>query len=379
MRKTAIRSRTRGFTLIELLVVIAIIGVLIALLLPAVQAAREAARRAQCTNNLKQIALACANYEGTYGTYPYAFAWQWCNADALCAGSVGNAQSPQVSILQFIEQGPAFNSFNFEIPQFTDAQYTGTNTVISTYSCPSDGSNLTAVFTYPPGDIYNNRPFNMRYTNYKFSMGYWFGTVTGFPGDSAQRTTSIRQQNGIIVTTGYGEAAETLLPSRRGVNRSSVKLAEISDGTSNTALVSEHAHGLMSKTDYYPGTYYDWNWWTSGNYGDGEYTAFYPPNPQRKIGSWGNLGQSGTTAFVYAASSFHPGGLNVAMADGSVRFVKDTIQSWVFDPATQLPRGVTANPAGTYIWQIAPGVPVGVWQAIHSIAGGEAISGEQFN
>src|SRR5512141_2770065 len=98
------RRRGAGFTLIELLVVIAIIAVLIALLLPAVQSAREAARRAQCTNNLKQLGLALANYESATGSYPMAFFWQWCDSgDPGCAGSIGNGYGPMVALLPYYE------------------------------------------------------------------------------------------------------------------------------------------------------------------------------------------------------------------------------------------------------------------------------------
>jgi prepilin-type N-terminal cleavage/methylation domain-containing protein len=141
------KGRSRGFTLIELLVVIAIIGVLIALLLPAVQSAREAARRAQCTNNLKQLALAIANYEQQQGTYPFAFAWQ-----NLADLNTGNAHSFSVAILPFLEQQPIFNANNFEIAQFTAINQTTAMTGVATLYCPSDGSINDAKYTYPGGD-----------------------------------------------------------------------------------------------------------------------------------------------------------------------------------------------------------------------------------
>src|SRR5246127_3428063 len=109
-------KRHCGFTLIELLVVIAIIAVLIALLLPAVQSAREAARRAQCTNNLKQLGLATANYESTNISFPMAFFWQYCALGVTCAGTganpdIGNGVGPMVVMLPYYEQSAAYNSW----------------------------------------------------------------------------------------------------------------------------------------------------------------------------------------------------------------------------------------------------------------------------
>jgi prepilin-type N-terminal cleavage/methylation domain-containing protein len=157
----------RGFTLIELLVVIAIIAVLISLLLPAVQSEREAARRAQCTNNLKQLGLALANYESANGSFPMAFFWNWCSAsDANCAGSIGNAFGPMVALLSYYEQGALFNAYNSSVEAFGSANATVDGTGVGTLWCPSDGSIQGFRNIYTSG-IYDTIPHPMCYSNYR--------------------------------------------------------------------------------------------------------------------------------------------------------------------------------------------------------------------
>jgi prepilin-type N-terminal cleavage/methylation domain-containing protein/prepilin-type processing-associated H-X9-DG protein len=321
-----------GFTLIELLVVIAIIAVLIGLLLPAVQAAREAARRAQCVNNLKQLALATANYEMDIGTFPMAFHWQFClPGTPNCFGgppSAGNSFGPMVALLPFYEQANLFNAWNTHVP-VTDANATVTGTAVSTLSCPSDGSINGFRWVADPGYTTNTLPFPICYSNYRGNWGYWTGQVSGRDdagtADTSHRIAAINQFNGVFVTNGYGSAGGAAAPFRSGATRAPVRLAAITDGTSNTVCFSEVAHGLFSKTDYDPGSFYDWGWWTSGNLGDTCYTHYWPINPQKRTSNNLDIDQAG--AFVNGASSFHPGGINAAFLDGSVRFVKDTIET----------------------------------------------------
>jgi prepilin-type N-terminal cleavage/methylation domain-containing protein/prepilin-type processing-associated H-X9-DG protein len=377
------RRRGPGFTLIELLVVIAIIAVLIGLLLPAVQSAREAARRAQCTNNLKQLALATSNYEAANGSFPMAFFWQFCEAvEPGCLGgppAVGNAYGPLVALLPYFEQGPLYNAYNTSVQGFGDTNSTIDGTGIATLWCPSDGSIAGYRATYAPGETsFNNLPHPVCYSNYRGNWGYWTGNPTGnappWTADTPHRIAAIRQFNGVFVTNGFGEAGIIALPRRAGLTRSPAKLASITDGTSNTALFSELAHGLLSKDDYTPhGSFEDWGWWTSGNLGDTCYTHYWPINPQRRISNFTSEDFAG--AFVNGASSFHLGGINVAFVDGSVRFIKDSIDTWSFDPTTGMPLSVTRDQS---VWIVAEGAKIGVWQALASINGGEVISADAY-
>jgi prepilin-type N-terminal cleavage/methylation domain-containing protein/prepilin-type processing-associated H-X9-DG protein len=376
--------RRRGFTLIELLVVIAIIAVLISLLLPAVQSAREAARRAQCTNNLKQLGIALANYESSNGSFPMAFFEQFCEPTAQnCGGgppSIGNGYGPMVALLPYYEQGPLYNSYNTSLEAFGDSNSTIDATGMATLWCPSDGSIQGYRSTYQPGEIYNNRIHYMCYSNYRGNLGYWDGTPTGTLGfgtavvDTPHRIAAINQFNGPFITNGYGTAGVIALPSRAGVVRAPGKIAMVTDGTSNTAAFSEIAHGLLAKNDYSPhGSFEDWNWWTSGNNGDTTYAHFYPINPQKKMANIATDDQGG--AFVDGASSFHPGGVNVAFIDGSVRFIKETIDTWTFNPQTGWPVGASRDQS---VWSLALGSKVGVWQALASVNGGEVVSADAY-
>jgi prepilin-type N-terminal cleavage/methylation domain-containing protein/prepilin-type processing-associated H-X9-DG protein len=381
-RRHLLQVRDRlGFTLIELLVVIAIISVLIALLLPAVQSAREAARRAQCCNNLKQLALALTNYETAGGSYPMAFFWQWCQPGTPCAvggGGVGNAFGPMVALASYYEQGAVYNAYNFSFEAFCDLNATVAGAAIGTLWCPSDGSIAGYRSTYAPGENDNNLPMSFTYSDYACNWGYWAGRVTGRDNantaDPAHRLAAINQFNGVFVCNGYGSAAGAAHPIYASVSRATARSANVTDGTSNTAAFSEKAHGLFATNDYFPhGSFEDWGWWTSGGPGDTGYFHFWPINPQKKIKNFSGDDQTGP--FLEGASSFHPGGVNVAFADGSVRFIKDSIDTWTIDPATGWPLGVTRDVS---VWKPGPNTRVGVWQALGSINGGELISADQY-
>src|SRR5262249_8860035 len=163
-RMSRASSHRGGFTLIELLVVIAIIAVLIALLLPAVQAARKAARRAQCTNNLKQIALAAQNYHDQNGAFPMGN--PYATFPRLSRGTGPTAFN---SMLPQLEQAPLFSSYDFWHTSYDVWNATVLATGLSTLWCPSDGG-INRTFTNPTAI---GGPVIVRFTNYSACTGTW--------------------------------------------------------------------------------------------------------------------------------------------------------------------------------------------------------------
>jgi prepilin-type N-terminal cleavage/methylation domain-containing protein/prepilin-type processing-associated H-X9-DG protein len=307
-----VRTRpARGFTLIELLVVIAIIAMLIALLLPAVQAARAAARRIQCTNNLKQLALAAMNYESSNGIFP--------------PGQMKLTTKPPagvtlfVCLLPFLEQQPLFNGWNFN--NLYDNLYGSTArsaTVLGALLCPAD--------IIPANPIQNGSTSNE-----------WYG-ITSYGGNAGSQSHpfSAVTSDGIFFYT--GPAAPTF---------NQVTIAGVTDGLSNTLFFGERSHFDPDYDSFAsPGwTFFSqtmgiWGWWasSSGGYGlsDVAESTYSRINYGVPIG-YGNPNVTQgtfTTNFEYprvnAFGSLHPGGANFVMVDGSVRFLKDSIAQPVY-------------------------------------------------
>jgi len=350
------RGRPGGFTLIELLVVIAIIAVLIGLLLPAVQSAREAARRAQCVNNLKQLGLAMANYESSNTCFPQGSFWI---APVSLGGGANwrHAWSHVVGLLPFMEQSQIYNAYNAQVNCFDYENSTICGIGIGGLWCPSDP--LVSA-DYQGYSYFSQTKFKMN--SYGGSLGYFpnypdarVGNPYGMVPFDANYQAITAQTNGILFYN------------------SKVKIAEITDGTSNTLAIGERAFGRLDKS-----INYCYMWWISGQLCDSMSTTYYPLNVDKKLGNTGGggiAGAQGFSAFLMSFGSFHPGTTNFVFVDGSVRGLKDTINTWPFDPSSGNPLGVT-QPGLTFV--IAPGTQIGVYQALSSRNGGEVLSADTY-
>ncbi len=347
------RPGRRAFTLIELLVVIAIIGVLIALLLPAVQAAREAARRMQCTNNLKQIGLAIHNYEGANGSLPPGALAYFPNGN-INSTTIYNNHGPSAvaRMLNFLEQAPLFNALNFDVSIFNDPvgdqiNSTVTTSVISTFLCPSSS---------PPGwaiegtdAVLNGR--KAVGNNYFASLGAtleFAAQQTGGPPNGPFYYVGTRGQvarladitDGLSNSIAFGEwKAGTGSPNVQAV-QDVVFVGSYPAGTARNNGTLNMPHPLLVQN--FPA----WlnqcgQTWQGGGGRQGKtptlgeswalgltgYTlgnVLTPPNPKTP-----NCNTDGTGTImspgVFGLSSHHPGGANVLLLDGSVKFLKDSI------------------------------------------------------
>lgn len=361
------KARRRAFTLVELLVVIAIIGILIALLLPAIQAAREAARRAQCNNNLKQIALGLLNYHDVHHVFPSREM-----GTSTGPNNNGNRLGPRVFLLPYVEQQALWDQIRSSLPGYPpqgpvpwNGSYPPWRVTIPAYICPSETYNMA------------ENPYPVGRSNYHFSAGDTMGK------NLQNSRANIRGLFG---------------------SQTHISLANVLDGTSNTAMVAERAYNFFYKGNLpavtkptYPvrsgiymfanmggqgglavnptaclalsmGTYYSPSavsvtccnqpTWGSDRWPDGDppyssFTTVLPPNGPNCVQTGTN--NDGSTPMISSVSSNHPGGAQVAMTDGSVRFVTEGI-----DTGNLTLMEVVSGPS-----------PYGVWGALGSKDGGE--------
>ncbi|MDR3632588.1 MAG: DUF1559 domain-containing protein [Isosphaeraceae bacterium] len=323
-----IHAKRRAFTLIELLVVIAIIAVLIALLLPAVQAAREAARRAQCVNNLKQIGLAVMNYESTHNALPPGTKFQvwgtWC-----------------IWILPYMEQGTIYNAWNtlgdYGLSAAGGAstlRYTGasnttvTTSLVSSYNCPSDTRSAP---------LYGIRSYN-------YAANYGNTAITTVAGTTAPKTYTAPVQT----YNGFTYAGAPF----NDIVAGAVTLASVTDGLSNTLYHAECVEGqdgpagqydLRGFIHWWEGAFFEASLTPNSLLPDQMYASYCYPNYQ------GNPPCVGATNlnYVHAARSRHPGGLNALLGDGSVHFIKNSINIYTWQ-ALSTTKGSEVIDASSY-------------------------------
>jgi prepilin-type N-terminal cleavage/methylation domain-containing protein/prepilin-type processing-associated H-X9-DG protein len=350
MRSIRKRIPSPGFTLIELLVVIAIIAVLISLLLPAVQSAREAARRAQCTNNLKQLALAAMNYHDQVGTFPIGVPMK---PDTGPGSTVAPEQSTFVSMLSQFEQSALYNAMNFSRSIYSLPNSTVFATGLNTLWCPSDGQIIGKRTDFGGGLI-------VAYTSYRGCTGTWNPYLFKYCGWTNPVIYPATMQS-----CPYYQPIELCFNGVYHYVPSSI--AQLTDGTSNTLLYGEEANGLFTPSDSLC-----FNWWGDAVSGDTLFSTLYPINSFRKVPQ---VSEEYNDAWVDSASSFHPGGANFAYADGSVHFIKDSINTWQFNPTTGFPNGVTDTNG---VFTLAAGTQRGVYQALSTKSGQEVISADAY-
>lgn len=312
--------RTCGFTLVELLVVIAIIGVLVALLLPAVQAAREAARRSSCSNNIKQLAIGIHNYHDTYNCIPFCYLGP--------APSTYNAtnfgKSWMTQILPFIEQKPLYDQIDWTASLVAPAapavnrNIVVAQTVVKTFLCPSDGNNgfgkmsgrANVVGTWGVNNYKGNSGTNWDWSQGSPNTGNFRTLINQTPPNENVNAPPVpNNANGLDIGNG--------IICRNGGNRQDAikNLAFVTDGTSNTFAIGEAVPAWCSHT---------WWWWFNGTTA----TCAVPLNyksPEVLAGTSSLEGRLNDWPVNYSFMSRHPGGGQFALVDGSVRFIPNTI------------------------------------------------------
>lgn len=329
MNVSSEKPRRRGFTLIELLVVIAIIGVLVALLLPAVQSAREAARRTQCVNNMRQLGVAIHNYEGANGTLPPAMIVAGRGNDVTWNGG----WSIHGRLLPFAEQGVAFNAINFDLNNETPANQTVNRLSLSLFVCPSEVGPPTTT-----GPVENRTGV----TNYGFCMGDWY-VWSGFTGlhnrsafsvNKARRFAEIRDGLSQTLLAAEVKAHQPLVRDCGGLSNINSP-GTIPPTSADPYVVAPEYNGSGCASEDSSGH----SIWSSGEVHQSGFTTAWTPNT-RILGFPNGTadmdlnGQpfalGGPTYAAITSRSFHPGGVNVLLADGSVRFVKSGIigEAW---------------------------------------------------
>jgi prepilin-type N-terminal cleavage/methylation domain-containing protein len=364
--------RKNGFTLVELLVVITIIGILIALLLPAVQAAREAARRMQCQNNLKQIGLAVLNYESQCKIFPPSSCWPSSLFDPRNASLTDYRANWVIFILPFLDQQSLFDKFDLNAAisgNTSTANRLARATTIPTMLCPTDAQRNRIAFmgnTYPATSAFGDSWARGNYAA-NASLGFMCYTASGATTPSSVRYAAFPGSLGW--KAGYVRGV-------MGAN-CAVKMADVIDGTSNTCMLAEIRAGATAGD---PRGVWALSGGSSALWGHGRLDAVggddYGPNSLASIGADDVVGGDNVnadfgggnsllaegmpcigepTGFEQTARSLHPDGVSTCFCDGSVHWISDFIQ---LSPSTA--------------------ASLSVWDRLMASADGQPVSGNAF-
>jgi len=298
------RHPHRGFTLIELLVVIAIIAILVALLLPAVQQAREAARRAQCKNNLKQIGLAIHNYTDVHGTLPIGSNKYGQGKYVVDRGYMGWC----IGILPFLDQAPLYNRYYLDNDASAGVNEPVRTAIVTTYLCPSDTNTKLKVYpeTGTPGDRYFST------STYRGVAGRTNGTNLKYWDNSDHFLNIPSNLRGPLNSIGKGQFSSTATPY------GPTRIRDITDGMSNTLLVGEGSvRANIRRATFWAHTY---DSYALGGITVGHATPSFGTDYDDCKAVATNLSLSDEPCKRYFNSA-HTGGVQFLMCDGSVTFV----------------------------------------------------------
>jgi prepilin-type N-terminal cleavage/methylation domain-containing protein/prepilin-type processing-associated H-X9-DG protein len=342
------RIARRGFTLIELLVVIAIIAVLIALLLPAVQAAREAARRMQCTNNLKQLGLALHNYETALGVLPMT----------LSISGTGNTVnyitgwSAQARLLPYMEGNPLFNAANLSVFKEDPPNSTIISVTVNEFICPSEVRTQVSSHEYGLSGV----------VNYGMCGGDWF-VWGGFNGPNNRQAFGPNRSVRLAAVTDGLSQTMFVAEVKAYQSSSNCRFTTLPSVNDPNNIPSPYANPFQVAPEYDNGLCVTENQaefhteWSDGHVHAAGFTTAWPPNkaiigrsfyPNMDLDLNGKNEENGGPTFsAINARSYHPGGVNVLLGDGSARFIKSTIDGMV-------------------------------WRAMGTIAGAEVISADAY-